>query len=301
MIYTTRSGATQHPEEMLDFLMSRIINTSGVFDVSAGQLEVLEEDTPGMGVKVAPGYAFLVNSDDSKTFPIRITSDETVEIGDNSSGNSRIDAVILYVNLGASANAQATNVAQIAVIPGTPAGSPNAPSDGDISAAIGASNPFIRLGNVTVESGAIQIEDADIADTRPIPNVSAVNGEVQLNNPEGGFGVIIDGGGGVITTGIKMDIEIPYDCEITEVTALADASGSIVVDIWNDTYGNYPPTDADSITASAPVTISAATKSQDSTLTGWDKSLTKGDVLRFNVDSISTIKRLGLFLKVNKT
>lgn len=68
-----------------------------------------------------------------------------------------------------------------------------------------------------------------------------------------------------------------------------------------DTYANYPPVDADSITASAPVTISSATKSQDSTLTGWTTSISAGDVLGFNVDSITTCQRVTIALKVTKT
>ena len=112
---------------------------------------------------------------------------------------------------------------------------------------------------------------------------------------------VIDGGGSAITTGIKGDLEIPFGCTINRVTALADQSGSIVVDIWKDTYANYPPTDADSITASAPVTITTATKSQDSTLTSWTTSITAGDTLRFNVDSITTCTRVLISLKVTKT
>lgn len=111
---------------------------------------------------------------------------------------------------------------------------------------------------------------------------------------------IIDGGGSTITTGIKGDLEIPFACTITRATMLADQSGSIVVDIWKDTYANYPPTDADSITASAPPTISSTTKSQNSTLTGWTTSISAGDTLRFNVDSITTITRVALSLRVTK-
>jgi len=112
---------------------------------------------------------------------------------------------------------------------------------------------------------------------------------------------VIDGGGSAITTGVKGYIEVPFACTINRVTLLADVSGSIVVDIWKDTYANYPPVDADSITASAPATISSATKSQDSTLTGWTTSITAGDVLGFNVDSITTCTRVTLSLKVTKT
>ena len=85
------------------------------------------------------------------------------------------------------------------------------------------------------------------------------------------------------------------------MTALADQTGSIVVDIWKDTYANFPPTDADSITASAPPTISTATKAQDATLTGWTTSIAAGDILRFNVDSVTSIQRVTLSLKVTKS
>lgn len=112
---------------------------------------------------------------------------------------------------------------------------------------------------------------------------------------------IIDGGGSAITTGIKGDIVIDFACTINSVTMLADQSGSIVVDIWKDTYANYPPTDADSITASAVPTISTAVKSQDATLTGWTTSITAGDTLRFNVDSITTVTRVTVALKITRT
>jgi hypothetical protein len=111
---------------------------------------------------------------------------------------------------------------------------------------------------------------------------------------------VIDGGGSAITTGVKGDIEIPFACTIEAVTLLADQSGSIVVDIWKDTYANYPPTSGDSITASAKPTISSAVKSQNTTLTGWTTSVTAGDTIRFNVDSATTVQRVTVSLKVRK-
>ena len=113
---------------------------------------------------------------------------------------------------------------------------------------------------------------------------------------------VIDGGGSTITTGIKGDLgPIDFACTINAVTMLADQSGSIVVDIWKDTYANFAPADADSITASAVPTISTATKSQDATLTGWTTAIAAGDILRFNVDSVTDIERLTISLKVTLT
>jgi len=109
---------------------------------------------------------------------------------------------------------------------------------------------------------------------------------------------IIDGGGSAITTGEKGHIRIPFKCEIQKVTLLADQSGSIVIDIWKDTYANYPPTDADSITSATPPTISAAKKSENSDLTNWTKTINADDILAFNVDSAATITRVVLILNV---
>lgn len=124
---------------------------------------------------------------------------------------------------------------------------------------------------------------------------------ILFSDDVGAITIIIDGGGSAITTGEKGHLEIPFACTISRATLLADQSGSIVIDIWKDSYANFPPTDADSITASAPPTISSAQKSQDSTLSGWTTSITAGDILAFNVDSCTTITRATLSLKVTKT
>lgn len=116
------------------------------------------------------------------------------------------------------------------------------------------------------------------------------------------IGYAISGGGATITTGVVgVGLTIPFAATINSVTLQADLTGSIVIDIWKDTYANYPPTVADSICASAKPTISSGVKYTDSTLTGWTTSIAAGDVLYFNVDSCSTIQNVVLTLKVTKT
>ncbi len=117
---------------------------------------------------------------------------------------------------------------------------------------------------------------------------------------EGAIGITIDGGGQAITTGIKGDISIPYNCTISSAVLLADQSGSIVIDVWKDVIANFPPTVADTITASAKPTLSSATNSTDSTLTGWTTAVSAGDILRFKVDSATTVQRVTLVLNVQK-
>ena len=126
--------------------------------------------------------------------------------------------------------------------------------------------------------------------TAAIWNQNVVSNPIALGVT--GLQFLINEGGTVITTGIKMDLVVLAKADINTVTLLADQSGSIVLDLWKDTYANFPPTVADTITASAKPTITTATKSQDATLTGWTKAWAKGDIIRVNVDSVTTITRL---------
>lgn len=117
----------------------------------------------------------------------------------------------------------------------------------------------------------------------------------------------IGDGTNAITTNMWALVRVPYACTIVDVevtsidSTLSALSGSIVVDIWKDTYANFPPTNADTICASAPPTLSSASKSQDSTLTGWTTSISAGDYLLFVVESVTTCKQVHVALKVRRT
>lgn len=110
----------------------------------------------------------------------------------------------------------------------------------------------------------------------------------------------IDGGGSAITTGEKGHMEIPFAGTITGWTILGDQTGSIVVDVWKDTYAAFPPTVADTIAGTEKPTLSAAQKNQDLTLSTWTTAVTAGDILAFNVDSASTVTRVSISIRFNK-
>ena len=103
------------------------------------------------------------------------------------------------------------------------------------------------------------------------------------------------------TAGEQAWVQVPYDCTITSYELTADQSGSIVIDLWVDTYANFPPTVADTITASAKPTLSSAQKATDSTLTGWTKTLTAGKYILANVDSASTLEKATLIINVTRS
>jgi hypothetical protein len=128
-------------------------------------------------------------------------------------------------------------------------------------------------------------------------NSTGVQWEPQYES--GAIGITIDGGGSAITTGVKGYIRVPQACEITSATLLAKESGSIVVDVWVDS-STFPPTDADSITASAPPTLSSNDDSTDSTLTGWTPSVATGAYVGFNVDSATTVTHATLIMPCRK-
>jgi hypothetical protein len=102
------------------------------------------------------------------------------------------------------------------------------------------------------------------------------------------------------STGIAGDIHVPFACTITGVFLFSDQTGSIVLDLWKDTYANYPPLVGDSIVASAKPTIAASTKATDTTLTGWTTSVAAGDIIRVNIDSVSSITRFTLAIRVKR-
>jgi len=127
---------------------------------------------------------------------------------------------------------------------------------------------------------------------------------VHTHSAPGSVQVVIDGGGSTITTGIKMDVYIPFGLTWTGWTAMANQSGAIQVDLWRDSYFNFPPVDGDSITGSAPIAILATNNKafgNASTMTGWSLAMLGGDVLRFNVDSATSIQRVTISLTYSRT
>lgn len=160
-----------------------------------------------------------------------------------------------------------------------------------------ASGGVINFNNgdavITHSTGVINVSTGTLQQGgSPVTTKAMVPGAITMN---------IDGGGSAITTGLKGYVTVPYGMTITSWTLLADVSGSIVIDVWKDTYANYPPLVADTITASAKPTLSSAIKNTSSTLTGWTTTVTAGDVLAFNVDSASTVTKVTLLIQGTRT
>ena len=119
---------------------------------------------------------------------------------------------------------------------------------------------------------------------------------------KGAFGFNIVGIDTIIIVGLKSCVVAPpfagtiTGWDLFEVTSTPIAS-TCVIDIWKDTYANYPPTVADTIFGTKP-SLSAATKNQ---ATGLSIPFSAGDVFVINVDSNDLAKNLYFGLTVIKT
>jgi hypothetical protein len=113
------------------------------------------------------------------------------------------------------------------------------------------------------------------------------------------IGATIDGSGGTITVGQKGYVQIPYACTIDSWRIIANASGSIVVDVWKAAAPTIP-TVANTITGSALPTLSTQQTAASSTLTGWTTSVAANDIIGFNVNSATTVSWVILQIFVTK-
>lgn len=162
-LFTLRTGATAHPEDSVLQFITDLIAASGVATKASGttQFAIQAQGTPDMTVKIKSGRAYLKGSS-GNAYPVILDADTSVAIGSNGSGSTRNDSVVLYIDKSASANTDASNVAKLIVVQG----GASAPTDSAIQTAVGASNPFLRLADVAITSGATSITSGNITDKR---------------------------------------------------------------------------------------------------------------------------------------
>lgn len=292
-LYTDETGALAPPIVELDapYIQPGAANPAAAAAVSTGSGSVAPESS---GSTAHSHTQYQLASGDRWKQPVRVATTVNGTLATAFENGDTIDGIVLATGdrlLIKDQTAGAEN--GIYVVAAT--GAPLRATDLDETGEVVGSLVYVVQG--TANGGRV---------FRNTNTTEPVIGTTAITWAESGSGVasielVIDGGGSVITTGIKGFVEVPFACTITAVRLLADVSGSIVVDIWKDTYANYPPTVADTITAAAKPTISGANKSQDTTLTGWTIAIAAGDILGFNVDSATTVTRVTLSLTVRRT
>lgn len=154
-----RDGMDNATEADIRGFSSDIILQEGI--LSANHLLVEESDTPGMTVKVNQGIAYVPNSAWSefsssiKYWDVLVDADAELNISSNPSGSTRVDKICLKVDTAASPDTDASNVATLVVVEGTPgAGAPATP------------DYHLALATVSVADGATTITNTEITDVR---------------------------------------------------------------------------------------------------------------------------------------
>lgn len=103
----------------------------------------------------------------------------------------------------------------------------------------------------------------------------------------------------LIATGEKqVYLAMPYDCTITGWRLTGNTVGSIVIDVWKK--NSDIPTVADTITGTEKPTLDDEQIAADTNLTSWTTDVTAGDIIAFNVESVTDLSAAVLTIMVTK-
>ncbi len=139
-------------------------------------------------------------------------------------------------------------------------------------------------------SGDVTISDAGVT---TIGAAAVTASKLASNLVISSFGITIDGGGVVPSTGSKGFVTIPYSGTITNWYLAADQAGSCVIDVKRSGSsiigtGNKP-------------TLSSA-QTGNAAVSGWTSTaISAGDIIEFNLNSVTTITRVNLVIKLNRS
>lgn len=185
---------------------------------------------------------------------------------------------------------------------------------GDVASVFGRTGAVVAATN-DYTWGQIEKTTSDIADitTRSHASLTSIgtNTHAQIDthiasgaihSASSAIMVVFQGASGaLIASGSQVDVVVPFSCKVKRATMLGDASGTAIVEIWRDSYANFPPTGADRITG--PGIRLSGTKTQDTAFASWSSTtLNVGEVLRFNASgATTTINRLTVALELYKS
>lgn len=165
----------------------------GVRITDGNDLKVTQNTGSDMNVKVAAGQAAVPGTENTfqGTYCVANDANVTLAIAASHATLNRIDIVVLQIL--DQFYSGGSSLAQLAVVTGTPAGSPVAPA---------APNNSITLAQVSVAAASTAVVNANITDTRPV--LSALGGVIAVKsttapaNPVAGETVIWESDTGAV-------------------------------------------------------------------------------------------------------
>ncbi len=120
-----------------------------------------------------------------------------------------------------------------------------------------------------------------------------------IGRPLGAY-FVVPGGGTIILPVNAVETVVQNSCTIQEILVLTKGGvGSCTLKLWKaNISAHYPPIVTDDITGGANVVISSGTTHQDSTLTGWSKTLLQDDVILVTLSATSGFSSIGIYIRV---
>jgi hypothetical protein len=164
----------------------------------------------------------------------------------------------------------------------------------DVSISGPTNNQLLAYNSSTAKWNNVSSITASLSGTASFATTASY-----VTNVAKSVGIVLDGGGNVITTGLKSDLVMPYAMQINSWTIVGDQTGSLVVDVWRSTAATFPPTSSNTIIGAGiyPNITGSSAISQSSTLASWTSTtLNSGDIVRFNVASASLVTKATLSL-----
>jgi hypothetical protein len=224
----------------------------------------------------------------------------TLDAGESGSGGTIVQTPTIQLTMDGLGNVDATvNAGAEAVKVYAAADAVTFP--GRVAILAGSSDtspPYTFDDIITVNAGEIAYVGAIAEDAKGNTSIAAYAALQRAPAVEESIAVLFSGG---ISVNDIRDIQVPFACEVLGWAILGTVSGSIVVDIWRDTVANFPPTVGDTITGTGKPTVSSAASATGDT-TGWGSTaLVKDDILRFNVDSVTSFTQVTVSLTVRRT
>jgi hypothetical protein len=105
------------------------------------------------------------------------------------------------------------------------------------------------------------------------------------------FGIILDAGSSIITTGFKGYTRIPRNMTANSWEIVGDVSGYMVIDIWKTGFANYPPSSLNTVAGTQKPFLTNQLTNYTGNLSTWITNFTQGDYVAFNVESVSGLSR----------
>lgn len=180
-------------------------------------------------------------------------------------------------------------------------------SSGQLAAAVADRAP--KSATYLVKTADGNLPNAQALDAiGSLPGIALVNADGTVSKATGSdlpshthTGVVVErtyvihGGGSTITTGVKLDMLFGAAMTVTDIYAMADQSGSIDIRHWLDDFASYPPDSGDNV-------YTFTINNDDSRhVSGLSLAISAGDVLRINVQSVTSFQRVSVTLVGTRT